>query len=80
MAFGNRIELFDAEHGIPRRADEAYLPPVHAFARCMKDASQVALCLFLGSLALIFLALFAYFLGFGFYAWVLVVISAEPER
>lgn len=74
MAFGNRIELFDAEYGIPRRADEAYLPPVHAFARCMKDASQVGLCLFLGSLALIFLSLFAYFLGFGFYGWLLVVV------
>ena len=74
MAFGNRIELFDAEHGIPRRADEAYLPPVHAFARCMRDAGQVALCLFLGSLAIIFLSLFAYFLGFRFYAWMLVAV------
>ena len=40
MAFGNRIELYEAEHGLPRRADEAYLPPLHAFYRCLKDGGQ----------------------------------------
>jgi type IV secretory pathway TraG/TraD family ATPase VirD4 len=51
VSFTNRIERFDADYGIPRRADEAYLPAYHAFLRCSKDAVQIGVLLLLGALS-----------------------------
>ncbi len=51
MSFTNRIERFDADYGIPRRADEVYLPAYYAFLRCAQDAVQVVVCMVLGVLS-----------------------------
>ncbi len=74
MVFANRVEKWDAEHGIPRRADEAYLPPLHAFSRCVQDGGQIVFCVVLGVLSILFLFLFGLFVGFGFYGWVILFV------
>jgi len=68
MSFINRIQIFDAEHGLPRRADEPYLPAYHAFLRCMQDAGQIAVTLACGLLAATFLWFASLYFGVGFYA------------
>jgi hypothetical protein len=68
MSFINRIQIYDAERGIPRRADEPYLPAYHAFLRCMQDAGRVAVLMAAGLLSALFLGLAADNFGVGFYA------------
>jgi len=68
MSFSNRIQVYDAERGIPRRADEAYLPAYHAFLRCMQDAGQIGILLVAGLLSASFLWLAADYFSVGFYA------------
>jgi len=67
MNFISRIQIYDAERGIPRRADEPYLPAYHAFLRCMRDAGQIAIVLFCGVLSAAFLWLAAMYFVVGFY-------------
>jgi len=71
MNFINRIQIYDAERGIPRRADEPYLPAYHAFIRCMQDAGQIALVLFCGALSAVFLWLASSYFVVGFYGQVI---------
>jgi len=71
MNFANRIQIYDAERGIPRRADEPYLPAYYAFLRCMQDAGQVAIVLLCGVLSAVFLWLASWYFGVGFYAQVI---------
>ena len=59
MSFTNRIERFDADHGIPRRADEPYLPAYYAFLRCSQDAVQILVLLVFGTLSALFLRIAA---------------------
>ena len=65
MSFTNRIEHFDADYGIPRRADEPYLPPYYAFLRCSQDAVQIIVLIALGTLSALFLRLAATYFLFG---------------
>lgn len=71
MNFTNRIQIYDAERGIPRRADEPYLPAYHAFLRCMQDAGQMFFFLLAGLLSASFLYLAAHYFNVGFYAWLI---------
>lgn len=71
MSFINRIQIFDAERGIPRRADEPYLPAYHAFLRCMQDAGQMCFFVAAGLLSAFFLYLAAHYFDVGFYAWLI---------
>lgn len=71
MSFSNRIMIYDAERGLPRRADEPYLPAYYAFIRCMQDAGQIVLTLGLGLLAALFLWLASRYFGVGFYAQII---------
>lgn len=71
MSFINRIQIYDAEHGIPRRADEPFLPAYHAFIRCMQDAGQVAMLVVCGFIAAAFLLLASHYLAVGFH-WQIV--------
>lgn len=71
MNFTNRIQIYDAERGIPRRADEPYLPAYHAFLRCMQDAGQMCFFLVAGLLSASFLYLAASYFNVGFYAWLI---------
>ncbi len=71
MSFANRIQIYDAERGIPRRADEPYLPAFHAFIRCMQDAGQMAMIFACGVLSAGFLWLASWYFGVGFYAQVI---------
>jgi len=64
MSFTNRIERYDADHGIPRRADEPYLPAYYAFLHCSQDAVQILVLLVLGSLSALCLRLAATHFGF----------------
>jgi type IV secretion system protein VirD4 len=73
MSFGNRIQIYDADYGIPRRADEPYLPAYHAFIRCLQDASQMAIFLLAGLLAAVFLGFAAHYFNVGFYAWLIYI-------
>ncbi len=59
MSFTNRIERFDADHGIPRRADEPYLPAYYAFLRCSQDAVQILVLVVFGTLSALFLRIAA---------------------
>jgi type IV secretory pathway TraG/TraD family ATPase VirD4 len=68
MSFSNRIQVYDAERGIPRRADESYLPAYHAFLRCMQDAGQIGILIVAGLLSASFLWLAADYFNVGFYA------------
>jgi len=65
MSFTNRIEHFDADYGIPRRADEPYLPAYYAFLRCSQDAIQILVLIALGALSAFFLRLAATYFLFG---------------
>ena len=69
MNFEQRLQHFDAEHGLPRRADEPYLPAYHAFLRCVQDATQIAFGLLAGLLAAVLLWFAARYFEVGFYAW-----------
>ncbi|MGB8507036.1 MAG: type IV secretory system conjugative DNA transfer family protein [Pyrinomonadaceae bacterium] len=71
MSFINRIQIYDAERGLPRRADEPYLPAYHAFLRCLRDAGQVMMMLMCGALSASFLWLAARYFGAGFYAQII---------
>ena len=71
MNFANRIQIYDAERGIPRRADEPYLPAYYAFLRCMQDAGQVAMVLLCGALSAVFLWFASLYFGVGFYAQII---------
>ena len=71
MSFINRIQIYDAERGIPRRADEPYLPAYHAFLRCMQDAGQVAMVLLCGILSVSFLWLASRYFGVGYYTQII---------
>lgn len=71
MSFANRIQIYDAERGIPRRADEPYLPAYYAFLRCMQDAGQVAMVLACGALSAVFLGFASWYFGVGFYAQII---------
>lgn len=71
MSFSNRIQIYDAERGLPRRADEPYLPAYYAFIRCMQDAGQVIITLGLGVLSAIFLWLASRYFNVGFYAQII---------
>jgi type IV secretion system protein VirD4 len=73
MSFINRIQIYDAERGLPRRADEPYLPAYHAFIRCMQDAGQIAVVLGCGALSAAFLWLASLYFGVGYYAQVIYV-------
>ncbi|MCP9496885.1 MAG: type IV secretory system conjugative DNA transfer family protein, partial [Pyrinomonadaceae bacterium MAG19_C2-C3] len=73
MSFINRIQIYDAERGLPRRADEPYLPAYHAFIRCMQDVGQIVLLLTFGALAALFLWFAASYFGVGFYARIIYV-------
>lgn len=68
MSFINRIQIYDAERGIPRRADEPYLPAYHAFLQLMQDIAQMAIFLLAGLLSACFLWFAASYFGVGFYA------------
>lgn len=68
MSFSNRIQRYDAERGLPRRADEPYLPAYYAFIRCMQDAGQTIVTLCFGVLSAIFLWLASRYFDVGFYA------------
>lgn len=74
MSFTNRIEAFDADHGIPRRADEVYLPAYFAFIRCAQDAAQVIIFLLLGSLSALCLWQTARYFQVGLFARLIYVI------
>ena len=71
MSFINRIQIYDAERGLPRRADEPYLPAYHAFIRCMQDAGQIAVVFGCGILAAVFLWVASGYFGVGYYAQVI---------
>lgn len=73
MSFVNRIQVYDAERGIPRRADEPYLPAYHAFVRCMRDAGQIALLVLFGLLSAGCLWLASAYFGVGFYGQIIYV-------
>jgi len=83
MSFSNRIQIYDAERGIPRRADEPYLPAYHAFLRCMQDAGQIAIFLIAGLLSASFLWFAASYFNVGIYArliylalmWIVLLIA-----
>ncbi|MDQ3743084.1 MAG: type IV secretory system conjugative DNA transfer family protein [Acidobacteriota bacterium] len=75
MSFSNRIEIYDAERGIPRRADEPYLPAFHAFLRCMQDLGQIAVFILAGLLSALFLWLAADYFNVGFYARLIYIAS-----
>src|ERR687884_208311 len=83
MSFSNRIEIYDAERGIPRRADEPYLPSFHAFVRCLQDLVQIVVFILAGLLSALFLWLAANYFNVGFYArliyvafmWVAVLVA-----
>lgn len=68
MNFSNRIQIYDAERGIPRRADEPYLPSYHAFLRCMQDVGQMMIIIIAGLLSASFLRFAASYFHVGFYA------------
>jgi type IV secretion system protein VirD4 len=68
MSFSNRIQRYDAERGLPRRADEPYLPAYYAFIRCMQDVGQTIVTLCFGVLSAIFLWLASRYFDVGFYA------------
>ena len=70
MNFINRIQIYDAERGLPRRADEPYLPAYHAFLRCLRDAGQIAVVLLCGALSALFLWLASLYFAVGFYGQV----------
>lgn len=74
MGFAHTIQKYDAERGLPRRADEAYLPAVHAFYRCVKDGGLILVSITLGLLTLLCLIVFAFALGLGFYGWLFVFL------
>jgi type IV secretory pathway TraG/TraD family ATPase VirD4 len=69
MSFTNRIQIYGAERGIPRRADEPYLPAYHAFIRLMQDAGQITFILLAGLLSAVFIFLAARNFEVGIYAW-----------
>lgn len=71
MSFSNRILIYDAERGLPRRADEPYLPAYYAFIRCMQDAGQIIVTLGLGLLSALFLWLASRYFNVGFYAQII---------
>lgn len=71
MSFINRIQTIDAEYGIPRRADEPYLPAYHAFLRCMQDAGQVLMLVLCGLAAASFLLVASRYLAVGFYGQII---------
>ncbi|MDQ3686886.1 MAG: type IV secretory system conjugative DNA transfer family protein [Acidobacteriota bacterium] len=73
MSFPNRIQIYDAERGLPRRADEPYLPAYNAFLRCMQDAGQVSITLACGALSAVFLWFASLYFGVGFYAQIIYV-------
>lgn len=74
MSFTNRIEVFDADHGLPRRADEVYLPAYFAFIRYAQDAAQVIIFLMLGTLSALCLWQTARYFQVGFFARLIYVI------
>ena len=74
MSFINRIQIYDAERGLPRRADEPYLPAYHAFIRCMQDAGQIAVVFGCGVLSAAFLWLASRYFGVGYYAQIIYVV------
>ena len=67
MSFINRIQIYDAERGLPRRADEPFLPPYHAFLRCLQDVGQVVMLVVCGFIAAGFLLLTSRYLAVGFH-------------
>jgi len=67
MSFINRIQIYDAERGLPRRADEPFLPPYHAFIRCMQDVGQVLMLVVCGVIAASLLLLASRYLAVGFH-------------
>lgn len=83
MNFANRIQIYDAERGLPRRADEPYLPAYHAFLRCLQDAGQIGLLMFFGLLSAMCLWFAAGYFGVGFYGqliyvalmWIVVLVA-----
>jgi type IV secretion system protein VirD4 len=74
MSFINRIQIYDAERGLPRRADEPYLPAYHAFIRCMQDAGQIAVVFGCGVLSAAFLWFASQYFGVGYYAQIIYVV------
>ncbi|MBA3767754.1 MAG: type IV secretory system conjugative DNA transfer family protein, partial [Acidobacteria bacterium] len=74
MSFTNRIEHFDADHGIPRRADEVYLPAYYAFLRCAQDAVQIFVFILLGALSALCLWGTASYFQVGFLARLIYVV------
>jgi type IV secretory pathway TraG/TraD family ATPase VirD4 len=81
MNFEQRLQHYDAERGLPRRADEPYLPAYHAFLRCVRDATQMALFGVAGLLSALFLWWAAGYLQVGltgrllFVAGMLIVVG-----
>jgi type IV secretion system protein VirD4 len=73
MSFSNRIQVYDAERGLPRRADEPYLPAYYAFLRCMQDAGQIIITLGCGALSAILLWLASRYFNVGFSAQIIYV-------
>jgi type IV secretory pathway TraG/TraD family ATPase VirD4 len=69
MSFEQRLQQWDAQYGLPRRADEPYLPAYHAFLRCVQDATQMLFLLLAGLLATLCLYRAARYFEVGFYAW-----------
>ena len=67
MSFINRIQIYDAERGLPRRADEPFLPPYHAFIRCLQDVWQVVMLVGCGFIAAVLLLLASRYLAVGFH-------------
>lgn len=65
MSFTQRLQHYDAQRGLPRRADEPYLPAYHAFLRCFRDATQMGLLVALGLLTALFWWWTAGYLGVG---------------
>ena len=74
MSFSNRIQVYDAERGLPRRADEPYLPAYYAFIRCMQDAGQVVIILACGAMSAFFLWLASRYFEVGFYAQIIYAV------
>lgn len=73
MSFINRIQIYDAERGIPRRADEPYLPAYQAFLRCLQDVGQASVFFLVGLLSALFLWLAAGYFNVGFHARLIYV-------
>jgi hypothetical protein len=71
MSFMSRVQYWDADYGIPRRADEPYLPSFHAFTRLIQDIGQMAICVLLCFTAALFLWIAGIFFGLSFYAQVI---------